>query len=251
MLKMNRRNLLQGMAGSLAFPAIGLSYEPRVIAKSSLATEVSPPLNDEWLNDIIWVKANAISGHHSTVRLSLPSNSDYKNPKLFTYFDSLGQVKKEKLFDELFYGGNTFVDPLRITGLSRRYSTCDYKLAQCSVNVIDAGGKKSGALTSAWVIVWSPQTIFGITPDGLAPRNDGKVGIVTLDYRYAARVANIDETSDIEALLSRAMLRLPTFHGNAIIYVNNNLFTRMSQVDKFRKIKVRNVPLRSDEALVI
>jgi len=125
----------------------------------------------------------------------------------------------------IFYG-DTATNPEKFLGLSPRYDTLDLLNKPDAEtpsahlpNVIDAGG--TGAdLTSIWYIVWGESTVHGIYPKGsqaglltedlgeiTLTDNDGgrfqgfrshyqwKMGMCVRDWRYIARVANIDLTT--------------------------------------------------------
>lgn len=248
MTKVSRRTFCIGSsAAALGFTAT----TPSVHAKT-----VEPLISNEaWLDDVAWVKANAPEGHYSTVRIALPNTfSDFREKsKVFTFFDSIIPVSNSKLFHQMIYGkrGTYGVMPAvsedNISGLTERYSTLDCNRAQCAVNVLD-GGSQTERRTSAWIIMWSEKTIFGITPDGLPPR--GRCGLVTLDWRYCCRVANVGISTDLPVALSKAMLRLPLAHKTqTVIYLNRELKNRLG-VETFRGVRIREVPLRWDEEVV-
>ena len=121
----------------------------------------------------------------------------------------------------VFYGDTT-TNPERFLGLSPRYDVLGLPDKPTAVtgsdylpNVVDFGG--TTALTSLWYIVWGESTVHGIYPKGsqaglltedrgevLLTDNDGgrfigfqshyqwKMGMCVRDWRYIARVANID-----------------------------------------------------------
>lgn len=128
----------------------------------------------------------------------------------------------QSMAETIFYG-DTATDPDRFLGLSPRYS--DLTLgdkpdanvgSEHLPNIIDNGGTGDD-LTSLWYIVWGESTVHGIYPKGskaglltedrgevLLHDNDGgrfigfqshyqwKMGLCVRDWRYIARVANID-----------------------------------------------------------
>jgi len=118
----------------------------------------------------------------------------------------------------IFYG-NQGTDPEQIQGLSPRYNstTGDY-----ASQIISGGGSDSDN-TSVWIITWGPKTVSLIYPKGttagLTSEDMGKqlvtdsagllytafvtkfqwkLGLALLDYRYAIRICNIDN-SDLTA----------------------------------------------------
>lgn len=130
----------------------------------------------------------------------------------------------------LFYG-NANTNPLEYTGFANRYNTLSTTTNKSAANVISAGGTGS-ALRSIWLIVWGPDTIFGIFPknttgglqhedatNGNGDQINGappatvlqdasgnnymgyrdhwvwRCGLFVKDWRFAVRIANIDPTA--------------------------------------------------------
>jgi hypothetical protein len=161
----------------------------------------------------------------------------------------------QEFVNTLFYG--SAVTPEKFVGLSARYSSLSAGNGQ---NIINGGGS-GGDNTSIWLIVWSPDTVYGVYPQGsvgglqhkdlgeqliaVTAGNPGTLllsyvdqymwdcGLAVKDWRYAVRVANIDvsnlvaETTpaDITNLLIRAVSRIPSFDkGNAGIYMNRTVY---------------------------
>lgn len=145
-----------------------------------------------------------------------------------------------------FFYGNQHINPERFTGLSPRYSTVNAANSQTAANVLDAGGT-AATNTSMWVVTWGNDTIHGIFPKGkitgLQHRDMGEwpvqdasgntyqayrdhfkweVGLCLRDWRYVARIANIDVTqltgvsaANLINLIVRALYRLPTAPSQA------------------------------------
>jgi len=145
-----------------------------------------------------------------------------------------------------FIYGNQHINPERFTGLAPRYSTVTTASAQTANNVLDAGGT-SNTNTSLWIVTWGSDTIHGIFPKGkitgLQHRDMGEwpvqdangntyqayrdhfkweVGLTLRDWRYTARIANIDVTqltgvsaANLINLIVRALYRLPTAPASA------------------------------------
>ena len=142
----------------------------------------------------------------------------------------------------LFYG-NTTVTPAEFMGLAPFYNTITTSNAQNAANVLSAGGSVS-ANTSLWLVCWGERTVFGLYPrgskagitmedkadtvpgfDSLGNRFEAytswfrhQLGLCPQDWRYAARLANIDTTSaglagsnapDLFALMAQMMLMPP------------------------------------------
>ena len=151
----------------------------------------------------------------------------------------------QQIASTLIYG-NQHINPERFTGLAPRYSTVSTTAAQTANNVLDAGGT-STTNTSLWVTTWGADTIMGIFPKGkitgLQHRDMGEwpvqdsagntyqayrdhfkweIGLTLRDWRYCARVANIDVTqltgvsaANLINLIVRALYRLPTAPAQA------------------------------------
>lgn len=145
----------------------------------------------------------------------------------------------------IFYG-NQSTNPERFTGFAPRYSTVTAANAQTAVNVLDGGGTVS-TNTSLWIGVWGSDTCHATFPKGkitgLQHRDMGEwpvtdsagntyqayrdhfkweIGLVLRDWRYWARVANIDVTqltgvsaANLINLIIRALYRLPTAPASA------------------------------------
>lgn len=178
-----------------------------------------------------------------------------------------------------FFYGNPSVDPKQFLGMSPRYSSLSAGNAQ---NIINGGGTTANIQTSVWLICWSDQTVFCIYPKGskagllqedlgrqtsyqaattdtvasgllptlrlevLAERFQWKTGLVVKDWRYAARICNlevggasnkIEELAGIYAttvvtniihLMAKAIARIPnTAMGKCVFYMNRTVFTAL------------------------
>lgn len=142
--------------------------------------------------------------------------------------------------------GNQHTNPERFTGLAPRYSTVSTANSQTANNIIDAGGTSS-TNTSIWITTWGSDTLHGTFPKGkmtgLQHRDMGEwpitdsagntyqayrdhfkweIGMVLRDWRYVARVANIDVTAltgvsaaNLINNIIRALYRLPTAPSTA------------------------------------
>lgn len=163
----------------------------------------------------------------------------------------------EELASKIFYG-NEKTQPETFTGLAPRYSSVVAATAQSADNVIDHAGTGSDN-TSAWLVVWGPRTVHGIIPRGskagFQVEDKGQVtvenvdgaggraemyrshyrmdaGLTVRDWRYAARVCNIDisdlaTVANTKALINsfiKAAERIPNFSaGRACWYVNRRV----------------------------
>jgi hypothetical protein len=140
--------------------------------------------------------------------------------------------------------GNSFTTPEQFTGFMPFYNTVNTSTAQNAQNVFDCGGTGSSN-ASILLIGWGENSAYGIYPKGskggLLFENKGDIvpgfdannqrfeaytslfewqlGLCIEDWRYTIRLCNIDTTTagllgpsppDIFAILSRAIVRLPT-----------------------------------------
>lgn len=191
------------------------------------------------------------------------------NPK---WNDAIADVASE-FVRQLFYGNGVGAmhqvtgQYLEFTGLSSFYNTADPNEAQNAVNVIDAsrGGpsRSSWKTFSIWLVGWSPAAIYIAYPKG--SDTAGLVGeglyagltaaLVPIDWRYAVRIANLDESSDLAAYMAKAMLRLPNLRSGAeqtpAFYMGPTARKLFGEA-VFRDIPVRCIPqLRDDEERVV
>lgn len=151
----------------------------------------------------------------------------------------------QQVASTLIYG-NQALNPERFTGFAPRYSTGVTSAAQTANNVLNAGGVGS-TNTSIWIVTWGADTWHATFPKGkmtgLQHRDMGEwpvtdsssntyqayrehfkweIGMVMRDWRYAARIANIDVTqltgvsaANLINLIVRALYRLPTAPAQA------------------------------------
>lgn len=164
----------------------------------------------------------------------------------------------------LFYGSNS--NPEEYVGFSPRYSDLSAANGQ---NILDAGGSSTDN-SSIWLIGWGGEEVFGVFPKGskagITHENLGlvtvettagvagnrmrayqdhwewKQGLVLADWRYAARVANVDisdlvaqtgtqaltATTSITKMMSRAIDRLPRLSGiKPVFYANRTILSHL------------------------
>jgi hypothetical protein len=209
--------------------------------------------------------------------------------------------------------GNQFINPERFTGLAPRYSTITTASSQTAANVLDAGGTAS-VNTSIWVGVWGSETAHATFPKGkitgLQHRDMGEwpvtdaagntyqayrdhfkweIGLVLRDWRYWARICNIDvslltgvSAANLINLLVRALYRLPTAPvsattiqtsdtpevradmGRTVIYCNRvvrtyldlqamnktNVLLRIEEFDGKPVTTFRGIPVRTCDAIL-
>jgi hypothetical protein len=142
--------------------------------------------------------------------------------------------------------GNQHINPERFTGFAPRYSTLNTANSQTANNVLDAGGT-SNTNTSMYINTWGSDTCHATFPKGkitgLQHRDMGEwpvqdasgntyqayrdhfkweIGLVLRDWRYTARIANIDVTqltgvsaANLINLIVRGLYRLPTAPAQA------------------------------------
>lgn len=150
------------------------------------------------------------------------------------------QGMSQQVASTIIYG-NQFTNPERFTGLAPRYSTVNTANSQTAANVLNGGGTGS-TNTSIWLTTWGSDTLHGTFPKGkvtgLQHKDQGEwpvtdssgntyqayrdhfkweIGMVLRDWRYTARIANIDVTqltgvsaANLINLMVRALYRLPT-----------------------------------------
>lgn len=171
------------------------------------------------------------------------------------------EAMNQEMAGTLFYGAAT--NPEEFVGFANRYADTSAGNGQ---NILDAGGSGSDN-SSVWLIGWGGETVCGIFPKGskagIVHEDLGlvtvettagiagnrmrayqdhwqwKAGLALKDWRYAVRIANIDnsdllgltgdqQTSDISTfvinLMSRAIDRLPTLRGiKPVFYMNRTI----------------------------
>lgn len=169
----------------------------------------------------------------------------------------------QEMAETLFYG-NTDVYPERFMGLAPRYAASSATPTEIGYNVIKGGGSGDDN-TSVWLVVWGPNTIHGIYPkgsmagfkhtdlgeqtlsDGAGGQYQGyrthykwDLGLTVRDWRYVARVCNLDvsalatagDTSDTSANLLKLMTvaanRIPNLGmGRPVWYAHQDVITAL------------------------
>lgn len=166
------------------------------------------------------------------------------------------QALNNQVAETIFYG-NTEVNPERFMGLSPRYSSLEAENAR---NVIDGGGRSKGKNTSIWFVTWDSSTCHLLFPKGqqtgiqhndlgevtLFDDQKGEyqgykthykwdVGLSLPDWRYTARICNIDTTklgtkdgADLINLMIKAYNSLEDLNsGKTVIYCNRLIKTAL------------------------
>jgi hypothetical protein len=251
---------------------------------------------NEILLDMTFVEGNLTTGHRTTIRTGIPAptwrkiNGGVQPNKSTTaqvtfgtgMLEAYAEVDKAladlngntaafrlsedkphiegmniEMADTLFHGNET-TEPEAFTGLGAFYND---STASNGENILKAGG--GGADNSSiWLVVWSPETVFGIVPKGsragIQTEDKGQVtienqdgsngrmeayrthyrwdaGLVVRDWRYVVRIANIDKSdltytaasgADLINLMMRAEELIPNLSaGRAVWYTSRNIKT--------------------------
>lgn len=255
---------------------------------------------NEVLDDMKFMEGNLPTGHRTTVRTGLPAvawrllNQGVQPSKSTTaqideacgMLEAWAEVDKDladlngntnafrlsesqafveamnqEMASTLFYG-NSSTAPEEFTGLSARYSSLSAANAQNIVDGGSAGGQTDNS--SIWLVVWGPQSIFGIFPKGskaglqhedlgtvtvettagvagtrmraYQDRWQWKVGVALRDWRYVVRCPNIDignlitktSAADLTDKMIKMMHRIPNIKaGSAAFYMNRTVFQEL------------------------
>lgn len=210
---------------------------------------------NEMLPEMTWVEGNLETGHRVSIRTGIPlptwrkigggvqrtksttAQVTFATGMLEAYSEpdialvNLGGNKSEFLLSEArphiegmnqemqdtLIFGNEGTEPEAFTGLAPHYNSLT---AESGDNILNGGGAGNDN-GSIWLVVWSPETLFGIVPKGsqagLKVTDLGEVtiedadgaggrmqahrthfkwdaGLVVKDWRFAVRVANIDKS---------------------------------------------------------
>lgn len=202
----------------------------------------------------------------------------------------------QQMATTLFYG-DAAAAPAKFTGLTPRFSDPATAAGQQLVN---AGGLGADN-TSVWFVVWGENTAHGLYPKGanagLQREDKGvqtketadgvydvyrekfgwDIGLSVRDYRYIARIANIDVSElqagsvDLYKFMRKAYYKLhqrKVIGGRAAIYCNTDVlealdglavnagttdnFVRLSkrEVEGEEVLTYRGIPLRETDALL-
>lgn len=213
------------------------------------------------------------------------NSAEFRLSEVKAFLEGMNQ----QVASTLFYG-NTAVNPERFMGLAPRYNTVTAATAQTAANVISASGSGSDN-TSIWIITWGADTTHCIFPkgkiSGLQHRDLGEdtlkdadgnqyqgyrdhfkweLGLTVRDWRYNARICNIDvsdlsggSAANIINLLVRAIHRIPTIMqsgtttsdapsingamGRTVIYCNRTIRTYLD----LQAMNKTNVLLKMEE----
>lgn len=250
----------------------------------------------EILDDMTWQAGNLPTGHVFTARTGLPAPTWRKlnggvaankgttaqatancgmleayaevdkklvaingNSAAFRLSEDTAHIEgmNQEVASTLFFG-NEATAPEKFTGLAKHYNDTT---AGNGENIILGGGVGNDN-TSIWLVVWSPETIFGIVPKGSTAglqvedlgedtkvNADGSMyqvlrshytwdaGLVVKDWRFAVRIPNIDKSllstvwnagtfatgANLPDLMFQAMSMIPNMSmGRAAFYLSRN-----------------------------
>lgn len=252
---------------------------------------------NEILDDMQWKEGNLQTGEKTTIRTGLPSatwrklNYGVQPSKSATaqITDSCGMLEayaevdksladlngntaefrlsedraflesmNQQMASTLFYG-DTATYPERFMGLAPRYNAISTTVTNSGYNIISGAGSGS-TNTSIWLVVWGPNTVYGIYPKGSkagftqkdlgeqtlydANTPQGRFqgyrthykwdcGLTVRDWRYVVRIANVDVTTltkaasagaDLADLMVQAMERIRNMNvGRPVFYCNSTV----------------------------
>lgn len=252
--------------------------------------------NNEILDDMVFKEGNLLTGERTTIRTGIPAPTWRKinggvqpnkgttaqvtfdtgmmeayaevdkaladlngNTAEFRLSEDVSHIEgmNIEMADTLFHG-NVATAPEEFTGFNAFYND---STASNGENIIKAGGASTDN-TSIWLVVWGPQTVYGIVPKGstagIQRRDMGEVtienidgaggrmqayrthyrwdvGLAIRDWRYVVRIANIDKSdltynaasgADIVQLMVRAMELIPNLNaGRPVFYMSRSLRT--------------------------
>ena len=182
--------------------------------------------------------------------------------------DSFLEAMNQNFCQTLFYG-DTSVNPERFLGLSARYSNSNAANGQ---NIIKAGGATAANNNSIWLLGWGENTLTGIFPKGsmaglvhqdlgeidafdtatpparfraYADRFQWKCGLALRDWRYAVRIANIDQTNlladtggttyKLIEYMIKAQARIPSLGKCRPVYYVNRTISEMLKIQAMNK----------------
>lgn len=280
---------------TLADHAKRLDPDGRVAAVAELLSQTY-----DILEDVVWQEGNLPTGHRMTARTSLPTvgwralnagiatsksttaqideaiglmeGRSHVDAKLANLGGNVGAFRASEdmafleamnqQFTSTLFNGNPGVDPKQYLGFSGRYASLTG--TNYSQNMITAGGSGSDN-ASVWLIVWGPETCFGIYPKGskagLSHRDLGEesvqdasgnwyqalrtlyqwdCGLAVKDWRYVVRIPNVDVSdwvgvtgtqatsaaTNLIKLMSRALDRIPNLNmGRAAFYANRSIYS--------------------------
>jgi len=220
------------------------SYNQGIPSSKSTTAQITEPCAMMEARSQIDAKLLQLNGNSAAFRLSEET----------PFIEAMGQNMTGTIFN-----GNVGANVKAFTGLATRYSST---LAGNGQNVLKAGGVGANN-ASIYLVVWGEQTVFCPFPKGskagLSTRDLGEVqafdangnpyqsmqslfqwdgGLVVKDWRYAARIANINvadfvgvtgtqaptSATNVIKMMLRAIARIPNFSmGRAAFYTNRTV----------------------------
>jgi hypothetical protein len=164
---------------------------------------------------------------------------------------------------QFIYGNST--SPEKLMGLAPRYATLSTATSQTANNVVNGAGASS-TNTSIWLIGWADDKVTGIYPKGstaglrtptLASRRRStptpsgirryishyvwKAGLHVLDWRYVARIANLETGTgtagfknsapvDIVDCIDQAIAKIPNLDAcRPSLYMNRTTYRYLNK----------------------
>jgi hypothetical protein len=173
------------------------------------------------------------------------------------------EAMNQEMAQTLFYG-NSGLAPEEFTGLSTRFSSTT---AGNGANIISGSGAGSDN-SSIWLVGWNERTICGIFPKGsqagiihedygvqtvatatgigggkmraYQERWQWKAGIALKDWRYVARIPNIDisnlvaksSAADLIELMIKATYRIPSLKSCKPVFYMNRTCLQMLDIQR-------------------
>lgn len=222
------------------------------------------------------------------------NSADFRLSEGYAFIEAMSQ----EMAQTTFYG-NSGTAPEEFTGLSTLYSSLSANNSRC---IINGGGSGSDNL-SIWLVVWGPNTVHGIYPKGSkgglqhedlgldnienAGGTTGALlrgyrdhwtwdcGLVLRDWRFAARICNIDVSNliaessdaDLTKLMTKAVHKVENLRlGRGAWYMNRTAAEFLDiqrqervqvggqlgykEVDGKEVMTFRNIPIRTVDALL-
>ena len=249
---------------------------------------------NEILDDMMWVEGNLPTGNRTTIRSGLPTPTWRKlyggvqpnkgrtvqvtdtcamleayaeidkaladlasNAAAFRLLEDTAHIEgiNQELSNALFYANEATV-PEKFTGFAPRYND---STALNGENIIKGGGAGSDN-TSIWLVIWGPQSAYGIIPkgskagmqvedlgrvtvenvDGLGGRMEAyrthyrfDAGLAVRDWRYVVRICNVSKGAltknaasgaDLIDLMTQALEIVPSLTvGRPVFYCSRTV----------------------------
>lgn len=207
------------------------------------------------------------------------------------------EAMSQEMASTLFYG--SAANPEEFVGFANRFNSTS---ANNGENIISAGSVSGGDGASIWLVGWGENSVYGVFPKGSKAGVEHQdlglttvettagvagnrmrayqdyftwdAGLVVKDWRYVARIANIDisalaadgagATVKLIEYMLKAIHRLPTMSGiKPVFYANrtvkemldiqsmnkSNIYLQSGQEEGKLKTTFRGIPIRTVDAL--